>query len=276
MNHLLVSLYTAIPKIVKNHIGKISWLSFFRNLFLKKGRIYRESNVIVKRLYGNYKVKFKFYASIKTAAKAHQSGIENTIINNSILILNKFKKHNNDCVVLDVGSNFGYLSLVWAQTISENNGKIIAFEPNKDVYKSLNKSISENNLNSLIATENLAVGNKNKTIKLYLDNSTSNVIESTLNKNYNLIEMVTIDSYFENKLSQCDLVKIDVDGIELDILEGSINILKQFRPIFIVETNNDKRIIEFFDRNDYLILDMKMKKYNMNEEFPLNIFCIPN
>ena len=277
MNKLFIFLYSIVPKSIKQYFGKKSWLQVFRDAVLKKEGIYREVDGIIQRRYQNNQVKFIFFGSIQNVAKAQNTGVENTLLNNSIKLINTYIEHDNDCVILDIGSNFGFLSLVWASSICKNNGRVFSFEPNFNVYSSFEKSINENNLNNVIVVNNMAVGSKNGTIDIYLNNTTSNIISNNEANKSVEIEMIAIDSYIEqNNIKRCDLIKIDVDGIEHDILKGSINTLSHFKPICIVETNNDKRILDFFKKNEYRILDMELKEYVSDNEIPPNIFCLPN
>ena len=109
------------------------------------------------------------------------------VLNNSIQLINSFKEGKDDCVVLDIGANFGYLSLVWANTIAKDGGKVIAFEPNKNVYDSFGRSISRNKIDDIIALENKAVGSENKPIKLFINNATSNTLSKENGLAYELI-----------------------------------------------------------------------------------------
>ena len=89
--------------------------------------------------------------------------------------------------------------------------------------------------------------------------------------------MVTLDSVIQNsKVKTIDLIKIDVDGIELEILHGSIATLKNNDVIVIVETNGDLEIIAFFESIEYQIFDMTLNPYDALKPIPINIFCIPN
>ncbi|MDU8885460.1 FkbM family methyltransferase [Yeosuana sp. MJ-SS3] len=278
MSWLLIKFYGTIPNKFRNYIGNISWLRFIRDIVLKKHGVYREASAFVSRTYVNYDVNFKFFASIKDVSKAVDSGIENKVLNNSIKLMNDYKKQQDDCIIIDVGANFGYLSLVWGTSLCQNNGKVYAFEPNINVCHSFIKSININNLKKIIKIENKAVGSENGNVDLFINNTTSNLIkEETSSIVKTQIDVVTLDSYcIENNIHRCDLIKIDVDGIEYDILKGSIHTLKKFKPIFIIETNQDERIIEFFNESNYLVFDMDLNPYHPNAELPLNIFCIPN
>ncbi|WCO02538.1 FkbM family methyltransferase [Psychroserpens ponticola] len=272
---MLVYFYNKIPKSLRHKVGKAKALKSVRDLIFRNKGVFRESIVKINRSYLEFPVEFKFVASIKDASKAYSKGVENTLLRNSITLLKKYNKDLHDISILDIGANFGYLSLVWAKSVCKT-GQVISFEPNKNVYNSLLKSIAINNLNN-IQVENLAIGNENKSVNLFFENSTtSNVIQSDISQSLGTIQMIRIDDFIKSqKLTQCHLVKIDVDGIELDILKGSINMLNKFRPIVIVEINDDIRIVEFFIENNYQVLNGNLKEYDSNKPLPPNIYCIP-
>ena len=72
-----------------------------------------------------------------------------------------------------------------------------------------------------------------------------------------------------------DLIKIDIDGLEMDVLEGCLKTIDRFRPVFIVEFNNNRDLITFFNELDYKILDLNLKEFNSQGNLPLNIHCVP-
>lgn len=278
MDKLRIAFYNIFSKKLKNKLGKSKILKPFRDLLFRKKGTYREIETKIKRQYLDYNVSFNFIASLQIALKAKERGFENTLLRNSIQLLKKYKKRDKeDYIVFDVGTNFGYLSLVWAKTVCKH-GKVYSFEPHPKLFNSFLKSISLNQLDKIIFANNLAISDKKGKIEVNLSSTTSNIL-SINNENLKIkkqkIEMTTLDLFKnKNKLLNCDLVKIDVDGIELDILNGSIDLIKEFQPIFIVETNNDSRIIEFFENQKYTILNMNLKPI-LKGELPLNIFCLP-
>ncbi len=269
-------LYGCIPIRLQKALGKSKMLRPIRNLILRPKGAFRKTSVWVNRNYLEYQVSFKFYASLKVALKAEQSGIENTLLRNAISLVKEHKGLNNKVVIFDVGANFGYLSLVWANSIAQK-GKVVAFEPNMNVIDSFKNSIQANNLNSVIELQNFAVGKEEGNIQLFLSSTTSNILRSNIqDKHSTSIEMVSLDAFTKRiGIKRCDLVKIDVDGIELDILLGATQLIERCKPIFIVETNGDERIIDFFNERDYEILDMKLKPFRSENQLPHNIFCIP-
>lgn len=273
---MLVFIYNSIPKSVRNRLGKSKALKGLRDLFLKRNGVYKERTVVINRAYLKYNMSFKYTASIKDAARALKYGIENTMLRNSIELIRRYDKDLDGIIVMDIGANFGYLTTVWAKSIC-HKGKVIAFEPNKHVFETLKKTIVGNSLNDIVKAENLAVGNENKDIDLFLNNTTSNVLQISAHQKSEVVQMIRIDEYIKNNnLERCDLIKIDVDGIELDILKGSLGTLKQLKPIFIVETNDNFDLVQFFVNNNYQVLNERLEVYELNDFLPPNIYCVPN
>jgi predicted O-methyltransferase YrrM len=182
MSKLKMFLYNLFSKRLKNKLGKSKILAPLRNLFFRTNGTYKEVLVKIKRAYSDYVVQFNFYASIQVANKAKNSGIENTLLNNSFNLL---KSDANDKTIFDVGTNFGYLSLVWASTVCEN-GKVYSFEPHSLLYNSFKKSVKSNQLENSIIAENVAIGNELGTIELNLLSTTSNTLDLRINKNINI------------------------------------------------------------------------------------------
>ena len=278
MSDLRTYLYNLFPKSMRNKLGKSKILKPLRDTFFRKKGAYREVKSNVKRQYLSYNVEFSFFASIQVALKAKERGIENTLLRHSIELLKKRRSGNNDYSVFDVGTNFGYLSLVWANSVCEN-GKVYGFEPHPNLHKSFTNSVNSNQLNNQIVPVNVAVGNSEGTLNINLVSTTSNI--NTINDENQKtkskkVDIITLDNYVKkNNIDKCDLIKIDVDGIELDILTGSEKMIRKFQPIIIVETNNDFEIIDFFKQINYKILNMKLEPIK-DKELPLNIFCVPS
>lgn len=261
------------PK-VKNQLGSNRVLKPLRDAVLRSNGKFKETFVDIEKNYFEYSAKFRYFASIKYALKAKNKGVENKILRNSISLLKQLNKTDDDCTIIDVGSNFGYMSIIWSLSVGQN-GKVHSFEANKDVYSSFLNSITFNGFKNIILNYK-AIGNLNETVKMYDLDTTSNFNVSSNNAKFDMVEMITLDNYTNlNQLERCDLIKIDVDGIEYEILQGSLNVMKHYQPIYIVETNNDSRIIDFFTKNDYVILDMELKPYTDQIQLPLNIFCLP-
>jgi len=108
-------------------------------------------------------------------------------------------------------------------------GRVVAFEPDALHYECLVKNVPEN-----IETHQLAVGQEKKTISLSQDNFT----QSKRVIGEGSIPMVTVDSL---EIDDIDLIKIDVEGYEMEVLKGAVETLKTCQYIMIELNNNTKK-----------------------------------
>jgi FkbM family methyltransferase len=135
---------------------------------------------------------------------------------------NKSLKFNH---VLDIGAWVG----TWTMKINSFCGRVIAFEPDPLHYECLVKNVPDN-----VETHQLAVGNDSKMISLSQDDFTQ--AKRVLGDG--TIPMVTIDSL---NLDDVDLIKIDVEGFEMEVLKGAENTLKNVDYLMIELNNNAKK-----------------------------------
>jgi FkbM family methyltransferase len=275
MKKLILHLYQMLPPSIVNSIGTAQWLKPLRDKILRSENGAQAITVTVNRDYAPYFVSFKFHAAIRVAAKAKEKGIENTLLRNTISLL-RAKGIAEKAVILDVGTNYGYLSMVWSQTLASNGGKVYSFEPSRGVFRAFQQTIQLNGTRAKnILTENKAVGLHTGNIELYDSGTTSNIIEQENVKENYLVPMVSIDDYAQSAdIQKIDLIKIDVDGIEHEILRGAKNVLMEQKPVLVIETNNDPRIITFCSDLGYQVLDMNLAVYDRKDAIPSNVFCV--
>jgi len=160
-----------------------------------------------------------------------------------INLVKKFIKSGSDSI--DVGVYRG----VYSYEMSKYSEKVHSFEPNPIIFKYINKNLKKFIKN--IHLYNFALSNQNKTInlKIPIRNSNSNkeifeeyyemgkaTIHNENNfENYENFEIQTkkIDELnFDNKIS---FIKIDVEGHELEVIEGAKNTIKRDKPVLLVE-----------------------------------------
>ena len=160
-----------------------------------------------------------------------------------INLVKKFIKSGTDSI--DVGVYRG----VYSYEMSKYSEKVHSFEPNPIIFKYINKNLKKFIKN--IHLYNFALSNQNKTmnLKIPIRNSNSNkeifeeyyemgkaTIHNENNfENYENFEIQTkkIDELsFDNKIS---FIKIDVEGHELEVIEGAINTIKRDKPVLLVE-----------------------------------------
>lgn len=152
-------------------------------------------------------------------------------------------------VILDIGANSGIFSLI-AKSVNPH-AQLYSFEPITRIYDRLVKNCHLNDFN--VKCENFAVSNRNSDGVIYdipVDHhylASIDPLELT-SWGEGLIEqrvqLKTILSYREeNRLMRIDLVKIDVEGHEVEVIEGFGSLIKEMAPKIIVEIKTKDRAV---------------------------------
>nr|NQU93812.1 FkbM family methyltransferase [Bacteroidota bacterium] len=137
-------------------------------------------------------------------------------------------------VFFDIGAHIG-LYCIPASIEMGTTGKVFAFEPGLRNYETLNRHIAINKIDN-IYTENCIVGNENARTLFYEDTRNANPMNSlVLYKNTELYEktyrqQITLDAFCYKHNVVPDVIKIDVEGAELFVLNGAQEFLKQHQP----------------------------------------------
>src|SRR5258708_33505318 len=138
--------------------------------------------------------------------------------------------------VVEVGANVGMLTVPLAR-LAGPGGKVIAFEPQRIVYQMLCGNVALNALSNVIA-HNSAAGRAAGSITVppvdYGNMGNFGGVSLGGSAEGETVALVTIDQL---GLAKCDFMKIDVEGMELDVLEGAATTLQQFRPRLYVEND---------------------------------------
>ncbi|MEI7801134.1 MAG: FkbM family methyltransferase [Bacteroidota bacterium] len=164
--------------------------------------------------------------------------------------------------VFDIGANIGELTLNFEKRVGAN-GKIFSFEPSPVNFKKLSRNISLNeNLKNKITLMNLALGEKAVTAFLQTRDEHNLGMNSIAEAGVE-VQMKTLDHVVaENKIQQCSLIKIDVEGFELKVLKGATQTLQQFKPILFLELNQ-KLLQQQGDSVSSLINWLKIHNYKI-------------
>jgi FkbM family methyltransferase len=128
---------------------------------------------------------------------------------------------------VDVGSNIG--TTLWL--FAEEAKKIYGYEPIPHLHATISDSISFNKASNIILV-NKAIGNAEGFINM-LNSDNSNVVSEDQTDSVRSI-ITTLDAELKNE-ERIDLIKIDVEGFELKVLEGARTIIKQHKPRLLVE-----------------------------------------
>jgi FkbM family methyltransferase len=135
-----------------------------------------------------------------------------------------------DSIVIDGGGYFGDSALVFSEYKPK---KIYSFEPVDYLYTKLNETRQLNRMEHLIEPVKLGLSNKEKKEKIYIQGSCSS-LHITQGREYQVIRTITIDQFLKNKESKVGLIKLDIEGSELEAIEGAIETIKKDRPILLI------------------------------------------
>jgi FkbM family methyltransferase len=148
-------------------------------------------------------------------------------------------------VCLDIGANVGAIALVLAKRCAANpnsgnarpQGRVYAFEPGPPNLARLRENLK---LNPELAarTEVIAAGVSDSAGELWWAEESANPGNALLSSTgTDRVPVITVDDFVrERSLDRIDLIKIDVEGMELKVMHGARNTLLRLRPILYFET----------------------------------------
>lgn len=196
-----------------------------------------------------------------------------------------------DEYIIDVGANIGYVLMNIALRVGDD-GMVFGFEPHPMAFSKLVKNIKLNDLKN-VHFEQLAIGNSIGKIVPYTVNELNlgmNKVRQSFTGSNDDVVLTTLDKYCDdNNVSKVDLIKIDVEGYEMKVLEGAEHILQKFRPKLFIEISGENlaeqnssplNVIEFLSSRDYTIIRadnnvVVTSSYKLEPDCHFNIICIP-
>ena len=256
-------------------------------------------NFIKNKDIRNFQDNYYYYLLFRLVRKFLNSYLEVKIFNFKILASNKKNKTSHALLkkcdfddqselqlinliskkrkifLIDCGCNYGFYSFYTASLSKQNF--VIAVEASITTAKDFEKNLKMNKFNNIILKK-LAISNIDNMIVPF--NESENDWESSLTHNEfdkkKIIKIKTqkIDTILKNK--KIDdyflFIKLDIEGNELQAIEGAKNTIKKFNPIIIIELssyilkkNKNFDYLKFFLKEfDYNIYDTKKKLVTLN------------
>lgn len=167
-------------------------------------------------------------------------------------------------VVFDIGANVGSHTLPIAKIIG-SSGKVYAFEPVPWALDKLKRNLSLNDFENVeivpIALSDVTKKNQEFSLRASFQNGNASPVnpDGKLNDNWWShcqkvhVDLDTVDHFIlENGLANPDLIKLDVDGFEVKVLRGAVNLLRESSPTIIMEIAPSWLLSRGDDVNDLL------------------------
>ena len=162
--------------------------------------------------------------------------------------------------LVDVGANVGYFTTLMAGLTT---GDVLAFEPHPDNYRRLLNNINLNRLRNIRAHP-VAISSSNGKTSLAVTpyNQGGNFVLNKSDRTHQGLKLIevqmrTLDTFCQDK--PIHGIKIDVEGHELEVLQGMKDIFNQHSLRFLVIETKGRcaQITEFMKRENFIRVDLK-------------------
>lgn len=162
-------------------------------------------------------------------------------------IFDLYKKHiKPGSVVIDVGANIGMHSLVMAK-LTGPDGQVYSYEPSPSVYQRLADNVALNHAGNVVLRQT-ALGSETGSIGFVDCADQANIGISHVDENSDYKVPVTTMDLDLAEVANVSLIKLDVEGHELEALRGAQQLLAREKPVIVIECNTDaysvKELIE--------------------------------
>lgn len=194
--------------------------------------------------------------------------------------------------IIDVGANVGFYAVLLAKHTAPQR-TVVAFEPCEGAYRRLEKNISHNAVGDKVRLIPKAASSSEGTSYIHeLEgrseySSLSPLIHPSTahgRKLIHTIQTTTVDKVVADHLLSPGFIKIDVEGGEYLVLEGSMKTLAQCRPIILLELSDQllraagssaDQLLTTMKRIDYLIVDPVKPGLPPGSRDFGEVFCYP-
>lgn len=141
--------------------------------------------------------------------------------------------------ILDIGANIGQTSfnMIGTQRKKGLDATVYAFEPYPRTFHKLETN-RKLNPDIPVKTYNLGLGNQKGMLHMTQHSplNSGGFRMSDQSEHTISVSVITLDEFVSEKhLSRIDFIKIDVEGFEVQVIEGGLKTLEKFRPILVFE-----------------------------------------
>jgi len=145
---------------------------------------------------------------------------------------------------IDIGAHDGDTCIDFVDKFK----RVYAFEPNPESIKDIPDTIKK---------FPFALGNKKEELVLtipdngYNNNEHGSIVRHQSGIRQYSVSVKTLDGF---EFKEVDLIKIDVEGMELQVLEGAIHTIMKWKPVVLFENKHsryDKKLVDFFNEISY-------------------------
>jgi FkbM family methyltransferase len=200
-------------------------------------------------------------------------------------------------VAYDVGANVGLYTLYFGREVGPE-GAVIAFEPVPGTYSKLKTNVAINGMVNVHAL-NLGVAAGSGETEMAVTGDTGRATmqakigqEALAHSGASTVKVRvdSLDNQVAAGLPAPDFVKIDVEGMEYDVLKGMTNVIRAYRPELLIEihrtddrtssrSENAQRIIALLREWQYFIWHVESSSHigdrNLERAIRGHLYCVP-
>ncbi len=166
-------------------------------------------------------------------------------------------------VCLDLGANVGALTMAIARRVGQS-GKVYAFEPGPVTYPRLVHNLEMNpSIRQRVVPLQLGVADR-AGVLYWQEEEDNRGNASLLGMRGSRVDVVSVDEHFDRTaLARLDFVKIDVEGMEHEVLVGGRRTLERHRPVIYLETLREFNSTRGFDVGERIEQTLRGMGYSL-------------
>jgi len=189
---------------------------------------------------GLSKIGFDDLVIKSTSTDANSSRVFIMGFDDNLTIFQIYKEQaEKGTIAVDVGANIGIHSLVLSRCVGEK-GRVYAYEPRASMCARIKENLETNYISNVFIRK-VAVGDQNGKIPFNEHEKDFNIglgsYDPTSDK---YVDVVKLDEDLKEVEGKISLVKIDVEGYELQVIKGMRDLLIRHKPNLVLEYNPDK------------------------------------
>lgn len=166
--------------------------------------------------------------------------------------------------VLDIGTNVGEVLLHFGRRVGPR-GRAIGFEPNPETLEKCLRNITLNP-SPKVEIHGVALGDRPGEVMLGRPTAANAGADRVVTSGEGVrVPITTLDRFVEEQaLTTVDLIKIDVEGFDLNVLRGAERTIELFRPILFVELSDSNLreqgesaagLVKWLEEHRYFVAD---------------------
>lgn len=180
--------------------------------------------------------------------------------------------------LIDVGAQIGYITLEMSRA-GGSGVSLYSFEPEPRNIAKLNANLRLNDINNVTIVDR-AVSDHDGLIRLFMSSDNNAGTHSTIasgpfvSNDFIEIPCVRLDTFVrEQAVQSVDMIKIDVEGGELEVLKGAEETLRRFKPVLIVEMSSSIQQSRGFSVPKFkeMLRDWGYSAYSINTDGSLSL-----